>query len=272
MTDKAQYDGQAWPKLHFCSFRARAALDEWESFQSWQRLNPEFELRFYDDRAMEEYVRQYVSVEEFAGFMALPKMAAKVDVWRLLILFNEGGLYTDLDVECLKPVKEWNGDPRTEVMLFVDSATSNGFGQHVLLAKPQNRIMHAALKLALERCLDPRYRRLSDFQRVVKTTGPSLFTDACFIEVLHRSRKNVDQVGHEEKVNVTRFREAGGPEIAVLRHQESEGILFRHAIAERQRIYAKYQVAHWIYGSGWRKVWISCRKLISKAIRFIGLR
>lgn len=155
--------GPSWPKNLFCSFRDRQALDEWASFQSWRVLNPDWTVRFYDDGEMENYVRQYLSPEEFAGFMALPKMVAKVDIWRLLILYNEGGLYTDLDVACVKPIDEWVDNPRSEVLLCVDNVVPNNFGQHVLLAKPGNKVMRTALDLAVARCQDPKYQHMDNF-------------------------------------------------------------------------------------------------------------
>ena len=237
--------GPLWPRNHFCSFRDRKALDDWSSFQSWQRLNPQWKLRFYDDSEMESYVRQYLSDEELAGFMTLPKMAAKVDIWRLLALYNEGGLYTDLDVECLRPIEDWVQDPRSEVLLCVDNIVPNNFAQHVLLAMPRNKVIRAALDLALTRSRDDKFRQLNNFCRVVKTTGPISFTDACFEIVLGRPRKDIDMVRQEEKVDATLFREAGGPSVTVLGYEESEGQLFRHAYEEKEKIYARYRVAHW---------------------------
>ena len=33
--------------------------------------------------------------------------AAKADIWRYLILYDKGGIYTDIDTECLIPLKEY---------------------------------------------------------------------------------------------------------------------------------------------------------------------
>jgi mannosyltransferase OCH1-like enzyme len=72
--------------------------------------NPTYKSEFMTDLKGDAYVK-----EKFAhrpdiveAFLALPFPILKADFLRYLILFNEGGIYSDLDVSCEDtPIRDW---------------------------------------------------------------------------------------------------------------------------------------------------------------------
>ena len=74
-------------------------LDTWCA--SWRRLNPGAEYRFYDDGDCRSFVGQ-----EFPSLLGLYDSLAwgieRSDLFRLLVVYRYGGLYADVDMECLR--------------------------------------------------------------------------------------------------------------------------------------------------------------------------
>jgi mannosyltransferase OCH1-like enzyme len=71
--------------------------------QGWRRHNPEFAYRFYDDAACRAVV-----AEAFGHWLdhydRLPFGVMRADVFRYAVIFRQGGVYADIDMECLKPI------------------------------------------------------------------------------------------------------------------------------------------------------------------------
>jgi mannosyltransferase OCH1-like enzyme len=68
---------------------------------SWRRLNPRCEYRFYDDAQCIDFVQS--EYPELAAFYdSLPLAIMRADLFRYLVVHRLGGLYCDVDMECLQ--------------------------------------------------------------------------------------------------------------------------------------------------------------------------
>jgi mannosyltransferase OCH1-like enzyme len=76
------------------------------NLDSFRRLNPNHELRIYDDSDIREMVVQNLP-QMLDMFDSFGKNVERADFWRYLVMFVEGGVYADTDVECLKPIDRW---------------------------------------------------------------------------------------------------------------------------------------------------------------------
>jgi mannosyltransferase OCH1-like enzyme len=68
--------------------------------------NPNYQHIIYDDHDRTSFIQQFYP-QFIDAFKALPRIVLKADMWRLLILHHYGGLYFDMDVECLRPIDDW---------------------------------------------------------------------------------------------------------------------------------------------------------------------
>lgn len=88
---------------------------------SWKQLNPSHKYYLYDDTDMKNYVKynapQYLDVYD----KLLP--VERADFWRYLVIYIDGGVYSDADTICLEPVVDWNSDNRNDanVLLGVEN-------------------------------------------------------------------------------------------------------------------------------------------------------
>lgn len=69
---------------------------------SWKNLNPGWEYRYYDKEARNQYVLE--NSPELHKIYKQCKSTHKADIWRYLILYNEGGVYADMDSFCNTPM------------------------------------------------------------------------------------------------------------------------------------------------------------------------
>ena len=71
--------------------------------ESFLAQNPGLRLRFYDDDAMAAFVHQRFP-HYAALFDSFRFPVQKADFFRLLVVLGEGGIYADMDMECLAPL------------------------------------------------------------------------------------------------------------------------------------------------------------------------
>jgi mannosyltransferase OCH1-like enzyme len=88
---------------------------EYAAFQeTWRRLHPEWELRFWREGSLPAGLRPEV-------YELLRQPAERADILRLELLNREGGIYIDADLECLRPI-----DPLLDGVSFFLGALDSG--------------------------------------------------------------------------------------------------------------------------------------------------
>eukprot|EP00878_Enallax_costatus_P004173 GHUV01004402.1.p1 GENE.GHUV01004402.1~~GHUV01004402.1.p1 ORF type:complete len:472 (+),score=66.76 GHUV01004402.1:83-1498(+) len=86
---------------------------------SWKALNPGYIHQLWDDRDIREFMLQYypdlvpIPYDEFLSG------AERSDLWRVLVLHKLGGVYADLDVQCLKPIDDWNSEHQHDAQVLL---------------------------------------------------------------------------------------------------------------------------------------------------------
>ena len=67
--------------------------------QTWKEKHPDWEYRLWTDKDIGGF-----AFEEPEAFFRAENLGAKSDIWRYEILYQEGGVYVDIDFECIKPL------------------------------------------------------------------------------------------------------------------------------------------------------------------------
>ena len=97
--------GSSFPKVIFQTWKSKISMPgnyaRWS--ESLKRINPDFEYVLWDDfdnrGFIEKYYPWFLSVYD-----AYPQEIYRADAVRYFFLYQFGGLYADMDTECLKPV------------------------------------------------------------------------------------------------------------------------------------------------------------------------
>jgi len=71
--------------------------------ESWRRCNPDMDYRFFDDEACRRLVAE-TAPQFLDAWLALPHAVMRADFFRYAALYRHGGIYADIDMECVRPV------------------------------------------------------------------------------------------------------------------------------------------------------------------------
>lgn len=70
-----------------------------------QNLNPTYEMKLFDDNDIEEWIKNtFNDTIIYNTYKKLKIGAGRADFWRYLILYQNGGIYLDIDSNINKPL------------------------------------------------------------------------------------------------------------------------------------------------------------------------
>jgi alpha 1,6-mannosyltransferase len=92
---------------------------------SWTNKNQGYDLIVYNDKQSEELVKTHLSKEIYVIYMLLPKPVMKADMFRYIVLYINGGTYTDTDTLCVKPISSWSDGKDVDMVIAIESYKPN---------------------------------------------------------------------------------------------------------------------------------------------------
>lgn len=127
-----------------------------QAINKWIELNPEFEHKYYDDADLENYIFRHGDDTVKRAFIRLKDMfpekgAMRADLFRLLVLNIEGGVYADCDTSPKRSLVE---------ILDKDDQYVSGVGrrsdfhQWLIITIPNHPFIETALKMATKNILE----------------------------------------------------------------------------------------------------------------------
>ena len=93
------------PKIIHMCYKDLKILEKYA--QNWKKLNPEYELRLYDDSLCRQFLRKNFSELYVKIFNYIRDGPIKADFWRVCVLYIYGGIYIDADVEPFVPISSF---------------------------------------------------------------------------------------------------------------------------------------------------------------------
>ncbi|KAB5530393.1 initiation-specific alpha-1,6-mannosyltransferase [Coniochaeta sp. 2T2.1] len=205
---------QTW-KVDPLSFDQRDAL----TAKTWTAKNPDYRYEVLTDTNDITWIEQHygpgpggLDRQDIVDFYReVNATIIRADLLRYLIMYTEGGVYADIDVEALKPVRRWITDRFDEadvdmvVGVEIDQPQfrdhpilgkkSQSFCQWTFMCKPGLPVMLHLVEnimawlsgLAAEQGVGISDVHL-DFDEVISGTGPSAFTAAILKEMNRQSK------------------------------------------------------------------------------------
>lgn len=160
-----------------------------ELAKTWKEQHPAWEYRFWNKKAIEDFLEA-----EFPNFIptyrAYPFNVQRWDAIRYLILYRIGGLYVDLDYECLEPLDSLlNGalccmgmEPTVNSIVHDRSLI---VGNALMASIPNHPYFEAIIKDMIN---GEKYSSLSKSEQIMETTGSFMTTR------LYESYPNKDEI------------------------------------------------------------------------------
>ena len=159
---------QKIPKIIHMCFKTKKAVPK-RVFKLWKKLNPEYKLNFSDDKQCYNFLKNNFSIEYAKYFNEIPWGPIKADFWRLCVLYINGGVYADIDLKPLKPLRYIVNNNTTF------SSCLNIRGNHIFQAfiasTPKNPILKKCIKMMYEK--RRRIINLIKYGNPGKSSGPT---------------------------------------------------------------------------------------------------
>jgi mannosyltransferase OCH1-like enzyme len=110
-------------------------------------LNPDWEVTIYDDQEVDDYLKTQLEPQVYA-LIASKHIVQKTDLWRLIKLYEEGGLYIDVDRFVDTPLNDLV-DENTKWVL--PTHRDYDFSHDFMMTAPHNPAYGLAAQMYIER-------------------------------------------------------------------------------------------------------------------------
>lgn len=222
---RAMKAGQSFPRKIWQSWRLDPLNFEERDLvtaKTWTAKNPEYRYEVLTDNNDETYLEQFFGagtsinrpdIVEF--YKKINATIVRADMLRYLIMYAEGGIYADIDVEALRPIERFiperydEKDLQMVVSVEVDEPEFNdhpilgkksqSFCQWTFMSKPRHPVMLTLVDGIMKWLMEISHtqkRHLSevvlDFDQIIAGTGPSAFTIAILEYMSKKSGKKID--------------------------------------------------------------------------------
>jgi hypothetical protein len=109
-------------------------------------LNPEWDVVISDDEDVEDYLKENLSSKDYND-IKYKHVVEKTDLWRLIKLYNEGGVYHDLDRYCNISFDDFITE---DIKFILPTHEDFGFAHCLMGTAPKNPIFKQAIKDNIE--------------------------------------------------------------------------------------------------------------------------
>lgn len=111
------------------------------------KFSPTWDIQISDDDDVEEYLKKYLEDADY-DLLSKRSIIEKIDVWRLIKLYNEGGVYVDMDRLCNTSLDDIVNE---NTRLVLPTCADHDFSHDFMMSAPMNPIFSETLNLNLKR-------------------------------------------------------------------------------------------------------------------------
>lgn len=140
--------------------------------KTWQDKNPDWEYNYFSDDDVMDFVISEFGMDWVRVLEACPVGVMKADIWRVMILYVNGGMYTDLDTVCNVPISAWF-DKMSDKRVIFNAEHELHIQQWTFLSEAKHPILGHILSNIYDAFKTPDY---TNEHFVHAMTGPGIFT------------------------------------------------------------------------------------------------
>jgi len=164
------------PKIIHQTYKSLEELpEEWQKTPSlWKKYHPEWKYKFWSDKDCDNLILKYP--EFLKTYQSYKYVIQKIDLIRLLFIYEYGGLYVDMDIipqQNLDFLFELNRD------IYLVSSSFSGFLTNAIIAgkKKSVFIKKCLREMVIRRKYPSVIYTFTKHSYIMHTTGPWLITD-----------------------------------------------------------------------------------------------
>ncbi len=149
-------------------FSHQVTLPAYVTYLFNRLMSLDWAYRLHDDAMMQAYVENYGDVRLIQAYGKLKNGAARADLWRLFVLYREGGVYVDMDANILWPLSRLI-KPEDDLLVL---RNKGGYTNYFMAAAPG----HPLYKKIMDRVIENILAEKVD-QGVFHLTGPGVWDE-----------------------------------------------------------------------------------------------
>lgn len=139
------------PKIVHVSWKTKDILNSHSplivhGIANLKKINPDYKLEISDDNDVENYLKNNLKRWDYYKIKN-KKIVEKTDLWRLLKIYNEGGVYIDLDRYCNICFKDFI---KVDTKCILPTYGDIDFSQDIMISCKNNPIFKKAIEYNLK--------------------------------------------------------------------------------------------------------------------------
>ena len=168
-----------------------------ECANSWQEKNPDWEYKYVSGKERADFVLNNFGQEWFDIYNFYKANVLRADLWRYMCLYVNGGLYSDLDILCKKPIESFFDLNNN----FIACKEPDGpdYSQMIFASEPNSVFLKNIINNIKTKYYEKNsYNNIIDY--VTKEVGYIIFTDSITqtIDSKEINKNNFALYGDEE--------------------------------------------------------------------------
>lgn len=112
-----------------------------------KKLNPDWDIQINDDKDIDYYLKNNLTKSDYNLIKDI-HIVAKSDIWRLYKIYNEGGLYVDIDRLCNKSIDSFLQD---NLKWVLPVCSYQDFSHDFMMSAPGNPVYKNVIALYFQR-------------------------------------------------------------------------------------------------------------------------
>jgi mannosyltransferase OCH1-like enzyme len=155
-----------------------------ELAETWKKHHPAWKYMFWDNKKMNEFIRAFCPAY-WEPYYEVKYNIQRWDLIRYLILYQLGGMYVDMDYECLDSIElvlednkgcYFSAEPTEHARLFGLFNVTDYFNNALMISMPQHPFMKLIIESAFKE-LSEKKNYSNKMTEILMTTGPLLLTN-----------------------------------------------------------------------------------------------
>jgi mannosyltransferase OCH1-like enzyme len=121
------------------------------------KVNPEFNIQLFDCNERREFIKNNFSEDILTAYDTLKPGAYKADLWRLCILYINGGIYCDIKLNCINNFKFIALTEKEHLVIQIPAHCDLkegeiGLWNGLIVAKPKNILLLRCINKICKKC------------------------------------------------------------------------------------------------------------------------
>lgn len=153
------------------NYSNRCALPIYINYLFNRLMSLSYEYRYVSTEGRDKYLRENAPIEVYNAYKKITDGAAQADLWRVAILYQQGGVYMDIDATLVWPLSLTLKN--TNKSLYIKVKENTEITNYFIATKPYNPELKSVLDTIVSNI-----ENHDSIQGIYDTTGPKVFNSA----------------------------------------------------------------------------------------------